>query len=95
MSTASETAIAGHEEVPVEPAVANCLAISERGIRTAQDFAQFMSAMMGDVIAGRLANGKAAAATRSGVALLKVIEMQYKYGSENEHPGRKTLRLID
>ena len=73
----------------------NCLAISERGIRTAQDFAQFMSAVMGDVIAGRLSNGKASATTRSGMALLKVIEMQYRYGSETDQPGKRTLRLID
>lgn len=73
----------------------NCLAISERGIRTAQEFAQFMSAVMGDVVAGRLSNGKAAASTRAGMALLKVIEMQYRYGSETEQPGKRTLRLID
>lgn len=80
---------------PTRPSVPNCLAISENGVRTAQDFAQFMSAVMGDVIAGRLSTAKAAAATRSGAALLKVIEMQYKYGSETEQPGKRTLRLID
>lgn len=95
MPSPSEKATEATPPVIAEPAIPNCLAISERGIRTAQDFAQFMSAIMGDVIAGRLANGKAAAATRSGVALLKVIEMQYKYGSETEQPGKRTLRLID
>lgn len=75
--------------------IPNCLGIGERGVRTAQDFAQFMSAMMGDVIAGRLSASKAATATRSGMALLKVVEMQYRYGSETEQPGKKTLRLID
>lgn len=54
-----------------------------------------MSAIMGDVIAGRLSTAKAAAATRSGSALLKVVEMQYKYGSETEQPGKRVLRLID
>jgi hypothetical protein len=78
-----------------QPVLPHCLAISERGVRTAQDFAQFMSAMMGDVIAGRLSNGKASTATRSGIALLKVIEMQYRYGSETDSPGKRTLRLID
>lgn len=73
----------------------NCLAIAERGVRTAQDFAQFMGLMMGDVISGRLSALKASTATRSGCAMLKVIEMQYRYGSETENPGKKTLRLID
>jgi hypothetical protein len=95
MSQASEKAVAAVEAVPEEPRTPQCLAISERGIRTAQDFAQFMSAVMGDVIAGRLATPKAAAATRAGSTLLKVIEMQYKYGSETEQPGKRTLRLID
>lgn len=54
-----------------------------------------MSAMMGDVIAGRLAHSKAATATRSGVAMLKVIEMQYRYGSETDQPGKRTLRLVE
>jgi hypothetical protein len=95
MSQASEAAVETTQELPEEQATPNCLAISERGVRTAQDFAQFMSAMMGDVISGRLSSGKASAATRSGCALLKVIEMQYRYGSETEQPGKRVLRLID
>jgi len=95
MSTTSETQPSGAQTVPQEPLAPRCLAISERGISTAQDFAQFMSAVMGDVIAGRLSASKAGAATRSGSTLLKVIEMQYKYGSETEQPGKRTLRLID
>ena len=98
MSTGSQEAVGTHQadsQAAPEPPVPNCLGISERGIRTAQDFAQFMSAMMGDVISGRLTHNKAATATRSGVALLKVIEMQYRYGSETEQPGKRTLRLID
>ena len=95
MPDARETALkTGHDDAE-DQVIHNCLAVSERGIRTAQDFAPFMSAMMGDVIAGRLSAGKASAATRSGCALLKVIEMQYRYGSEAEHPGKRTLRLID
>ena len=84
-----------HEGEHAEQTIPNCLSIGERGVRTAQDFAQFMSAMMGDVISGRLSATKAATATRSGMALLKVIEMQYRYGSETEQPGKRTLRLID
>lgn len=95
MSTASEKAVSGTQETPEGTPTPNCLAIGERGVRTAQDFAQFMSAMMGDVIAGRIAHTKATVATRSGMALLKVIEMQYKYGSETEQPGKRVLKLID
>lgn len=95
MSSPVEKVAERTEEVEQPHSVPNCLAVAESGIRTAQDFAQFMSAMMGDVVTGRLSAGKASAATRSGAALLKVIEMQYKYGSDTEHPGKRTLRLID
>jgi len=71
----------------------NCLVISERGIKTDRDFAQFMSAVMGDVIAGRLSTTKATTATRAGAAMLKVIEMRHRYGSGDD--GAKSLRLID
>ena len=95
MLTTGEKTVNGSQEDPQVPATPNCLAIGERGVKTAQDFAQFMSAIMGDVIAGRIAHTKATVATRSGMALLKVIEMQYKYGSETEQPGKRVLRLID
>ena len=94
MSQPSEKAIAADQADHQGP-TPNCLAIGERGVKTAQDFAQFMSAMMGDVITGRLSCNKAAAATRSGAALLKVIEMQYRYGNETDQPGKRTVRLID
>lgn len=95
MPTPSQTVTSEIKNSHQESPSPNCLAISERGIQTAQDFARFMSAMMGDVIAGRISTSKAATAARTGGSLLKVIEMQYKYGQENEQPGKRTLRLID
>ena len=93
MSTADQTIHSNDQGIDQRQEAPNCLAISERGIRTDRDFAQFMSAVMGDVIAGRLSTATATTATRAGVAMLKVIEMRHRYGSGDD--GAKSLRLID
>lgn len=56
-----------------------CLQIANRGIRTGEDFANMMSAMMSDIIAGRLPPSVANATCNAGGKLLKVVEMQYRY----------------
>lgn len=93
MHSSDQEVPADNENIPAVQEAPNCLAISERGIKTDRDFAQFMSAVMGDVIAGRLSTTKATTATRAGAALLKVIEMRHRYGSGDD--GAKSLRLID
>ena len=93
MHAGDQTINSDNKGIPETQGPPNCLAISERGIRTDRDFAQFMSAVMGDVIAGRLSTTKATTATRAGAAMLKVIEMRHRYGSGDD--GAKSLRLID
>ena len=58
-----------------------CVAIAERGIRTAPQFAGFMSALIGDIVSRRMTPEVGNAACNAGGKLLKVVEMQYKYGS--------------
>lgn len=69
------------------------LPVSERGIRTGQDFAHLMSALMGDIISGRVAPAVGNAACNAGGKLLKVVEMQYKYGTQSGDQGARTLML--
>lgn len=64
------------------------LAISERGIRTGADFANTMSALMSDIIAGRVAPQVGNAACNAGGKLLKAAEMQMKYGTRGTGPER-------
>lgn len=59
------------------------LLISERGVRTGADFAGLMSALMGDIISGRVAPNVGNAACNAGGKLLKVVEMQYRFGTQN------------
>lgn len=71
------------------------LSISERGIKTGAQFANLMSAMMGDIISGRVTPAVGNAACNAGGKLLKVVEMQYKYGTQSGNQGNKTLALTD
>lgn len=52
-----------------------------------------MSAMMSDIISSRITPAVGNAACNAGGKLLKVVEMQYKYGTQNGGKGSRTLSL--
>lgn len=65
--------------------------VAADGVTTGEEFAKFMSALMADVIDGRINAGTANAACNAGGKLLKIVEMQYKYGSADDK--KRTLKL--
>jgi hypothetical protein len=67
------------------------LAISERGIRTGCDFANMMSALISDIIAGRVTPQVGNAACNAGGKLLKIVEMQHQYGTPREGGGKEIV----
>lgn len=69
------------------------LRIAERGIQTGAEFANLMSAMMSDIISSRITPAVGNAACNAGGKLLKVVEMQYKYGTQNGGTGSRSLSL--
>jgi hypothetical protein len=69
------------------------LAIAERGVKTGGDFASLMSALMSDIIEGRVTPNIGNATCNAGGKLLKVVEMQYKYGTEGAGQSGKILHL--
>lgn len=69
------------------------LAISERGVKTGSDFAALMSALMGDIIGGRVTPAVGNAACNAGGKLLKIVEMQYKFGTQSGSQGNRVLTL--
>lgn len=69
------------------------LPISERGVRTGSDLAGLMSALMGDIIAGRITPSVGNAVCNASGKLLKVVEMQYKYGTQSGDQGNRVLTL--
>lgn len=70
---------------------ATSLAYAAKGITTGHDFANFMSALMSDLIAGRVSPGIGNAACNAGGKLLKVVEMQLRYGTQEA--GGRVLKL--
>lgn len=64
-----------------------------QGVQTSRDFAGMMSALMSDVIEGRIAPQVANAVVNAGGKLLKVVEMQIRYGAQVGND--KILTLTD
>ncbi len=71
-----------------------CLQIAKQGIQTGGDFALMMSALMSDVVEGKIAPQVANATTNAGGKLLKVVEMTQKYGIPISGSPQKILRLL-
>lgn len=69
------------------------LPIAERGINTGPEFASLMSAMMTDLIAGRITPNIANATCNAAGKLLKVVEMQHKYGKSSSVAPENVLKL--
>ena len=64
--------------------------IAERGVMDSGDFCNLMSALMGDVLTDRVEPKVANAAINAGSKLLKMVEMQQKYGVQKKE---QSLRL--
>lgn len=92
-STRTEIAEGGKKDLSRSNTNPRSLAISEAGIRTGSDFANLMSALMSDIIAGRVTPSIGNAACNAGSKLLKVVEMQFKYGTNGIGQGEKELTL--
>lgn len=61
-------------------------------MKTGEDFANLMSALMSDLIEGAITPNVANATVNAGGKLLKVVEMQYKYGTpKSSQPLSLTL----
>lgn len=54
--------------------------IAIAGVRTSTDFAALFSALMADLMDGRIPIEKATAMCNAGGKLLKVVELQHKFG---------------
>ena len=83
---------AGQTTTRESPTIPRSAKISAEGVTTGQDFARLMSALMSDVIEGRISPIAANAACNAGGKLLKVVEMQYKYASAAK-PGQPAFIL--
>ena len=69
------------------------LVVAARGIRTGNDFADLMSALMQDVVGDRISAATCNAACNAAGKLLRVVELQLRYGTSSGEKGERTLRL--
>ena len=69
------------------------LVIAAKGISTGNDFAQLMSSLMSDLIEGRMSPEVGNAVCNAGGKLLKIVEMQYRYGEKQPGGVRRVLEL--
>lgn len=68
--------------------------IADRGIRTGADFAEMMSALIGDIAMNRIDCRTANAICNAGGKLLKVSEMELRYGTaKGREPSARTIQL--
>lgn len=64
-------------------------------IRSSADYAAGMSALMGDLIAGRVTPQVGNAVCNAGGKLLKVKEMELRYGTAGPGQGQRELVLVN
>lgn len=94
MSKRVQAVTAGGEVSSSKAGAPKCLALAQVGIITANQFARFMSSLISDLIEGAISPQVGNAAVNAGGKLLKVVEMQYRYGRPSPDGGVKELSLI-
>lgn len=72
---------------------ARSIALAEQGIHTGAQFASVMSALLTDTIAGRIDPQVSNAVCNISGKLLKVVELQYKYGKSIDGQTERLLQL--
>lgn len=82
----------GKKERKTEP---RSLTIANRGVKTSSDFANLMSALMSDLIDGRVTPSIGNATCNAGGKLLKVVEMSYRYGTQGPGTQRTLILAVE
>src|SRR5690349_19062646 len=74
---------------------ARSLAIANKGVQSGEDFAKLMSNVMSDLIEGRITPSVGNAVCNAGGKLLRIVELQMKYGTPNGNSKpRRVLTLV-
>lgn len=90
MAKEKSTNAAKRQEGVAKQQPARSAAIAEQGISTGQQFASLMSALMTDLVTGAVTPEIGNATCNAGGKLLKIVEMQHKYGKGSGG----TLKLV-
>lgn len=71
-----------NDKAPARKANARSIALAQGDIKTGTQFAALMSALMSDLLLGKVTPGIGNATCNAGGKLLKVVELQLKYGTK-------------
>ena len=85
----------GESKEIIERTIPRSLEFAKKGIRSGGDFAGMMSALMSDLIEGTITPQVGNATVNAGGKLLKVVELQLKYGKNGPDGVRRPLDLLE
>ena len=75
---------------PTSPTAAK---LADSGITTGADFSRVMAALLADVVGGRIEPNRANAACNVAGKLIRMVEMQHKYGKQVQGSEARLLEL--
>lgn len=75
------------------PGTPTCVALANNGISTAADFLRMMTALMADTVTGRVQPQTANATCNVAGKIIRMVEMQHKYGRQVEGSNERLLAL--
>lgn len=70
-----------------------CVSLANGGINTAADFLRMMTALMADTVTGRVQPQTANATCNVAGKIIRMVEMQHKYGRQVEGSNERLLAL--
>jgi hypothetical protein len=83
----SKTNSRGNQKTPASAKLA------DSGITTGADFSRVMAALLADTIAGRIEPQRANASCNVAGKLIRMVELQHKYGRQVEGSTERMLAL--
>lgn len=93
-ATAKRNVLPMQRKEEVTPAgVPRSLAIASNGVNTGGQFTMLMASLMSDLIEGRITPSVGNAVCNAGGKLLKVVEMQQRWGTQKVEGGPRDLAL--
>ena len=91
MATKGTSHTQGNKKDNQGPDKPKCLTVAENGIKDSQDFTNFFSCLMTDLAEKNVVPNVANAMCNAGGKLLKMVELEIRYGQHVPGQGRKRL----
>lgn len=83
----------GRKASKSDPAAPTAATLADNGIQTGADFSRVMAALLADVVGGRIEPNRANAACNVAGKLIRMVEMQHKYGKQVQGSESRLLEL--